>query len=126
MSEIPKEYRGWWRIIDTSQWHEKFLDTLGPAVISITGDGDRLRMHCLLAYVNCRPTKRGVSFSWNGAWEYDQMSGTGHVTLRKDGRLNGYFEIEDGDCSEFIAERTEEPDETIPQPPSYSEKWRRW
>jgi hypothetical protein len=32
-----------------------------------TGYGDRLRMHCLLAYVNCRPTKTGVSFTWEGS-----------------------------------------------------------
>jgi hypothetical protein len=83
---IPLEYRGWWRITETSQWSSKFLDDLGPAMLSLTGDTDRLRMHCLLAYVNCRPTKTGVSFTWEGAWEYDQMSGSGRVTLGKDGK----------------------------------------
>jgi hypothetical protein len=40
-------------------------------------------MHCLLAYVNVKPTKTGVSFTWDGAWEYDQMSGTSRrVALR--------------------------------------------
>jgi hypothetical protein len=29
-------------------------------------------MLVLLAYVNCRPTKTGVSFTWEGAWEFDQ------------------------------------------------------
>ncbi|HTP27375.1 MAG TPA: hypothetical protein VMK12_17200 [Anaeromyxobacteraceae bacterium] len=96
MSEpIPSEYGCWWRITDTSQWVNDHLDDLGPAVISLTGYADRLRMHCLLAYVNCRPTKTGVSFTW-GAWEYDQMSGAGRVTLGRDGRLKGVIRIKDG------------------------------
>ena len=63
---IPSEYEGWWRITDTSQWVNDGLDDLGPAVISLTGDANRLRMHCLLAYVNCRATKIGVSFAGRG------------------------------------------------------------
>lgn len=125
MNDIPPEYRGWWRITETSQWVDKFLDDLGPAVISLTGDDDRLRMHCLLAYVSCWPTKTGVSFTWRGAWEFDQMSGSGRVLLKKDGRLKGFLRIRDGDSSDFVAERTEEPDEPIPDPPSYRDKWRR-
>ncbi len=100
---IPHEISGWWRIIETSTWPDDTLDRIGPALISITGYADRLRMCCLLAYVNCRPTKAGVSFKWEGAWEYDQMSGSGSVKLAKDGRLNG--------------------------PPSYRDEWggrRRW
>jgi hypothetical protein len=63
------------------------LDDLGPALISITGHGDRLRMHCQLAYVNVRPAKNGAALTWEGAWEYDPVSGTGSVKLGKDGRL---------------------------------------
>lgn len=76
MSEIPAEYEGWWRITETSQWEARYLDLLGPALLSLTGVDDRLRMHCLLATVSARPTKTGVSFSWQGAWEFDEMSGT--------------------------------------------------
>jgi hypothetical protein len=128
MSEpIPSEYKGWWRIIDTSQWVSNGLDILGPAVISLTGGADRLRMHCLLANVNCKATKTGVSFTWMGAWEFDQMSGSGRVTLGKDGRLKGIIRIKNGESSTFIAERSAAPDEPIPPAPSYREKWRkRW
>ena len=125
MMDIPAEYRGWWRIIDTGTWVNDYLDDLGPAILSLTGFDDRLRMHCLLAYVNARPTKTGVSFSWEGAWEYDQMSGTGRAKLGKDGRLKGKIRIKDGDDSTFIAERADEPDDPIPDPPSYGDKWRR-
>ncbi len=123
--ELPDDLRGWWRITETSQWVNDGLDILGPALISITGDGDRLRMHCLLAYVNVKPTKTGASFTWRGAWEYDQMSGTGSVKLGKDGRLRGRIKIKDGDESTFLAERATEPTEPIPAPPSYRDKWRR-
>lgn len=122
---IPSEYEGWWRIVETSQWVDDGLDTLGPALLSLTGRGDRLRMHCLLAYVNCKPTKTGVSFTWEGSWEYDEMSGTGRVVLAKDGRLKGTFRIKNGDSSSFVAVRAEKPDKPIPLPPSYRDKWRR-
>jgi len=125
LEKIPAEYRGWWRIVDTSQWVNEGLDDLGIALLSLTGYADRLRVHCLLAYVNCHATKTGVSFTREGAWEYDPMSGSGRVTLGKDGRLKGVFRIEDGDSSTFIAVRAEEPDEPIPDPPSYRDKWRR-
>jgi hypothetical protein len=72
MTDIPPDYRGWWRIIDTGTWVNDYLDDLGPALLSLTGSGDRLRMHCLLAFLNAKPTKTGVSFTWEG--EIRQMS----------------------------------------------------
>ena len=123
--DIPQEYYGWWRIIETSQWDNNDIDIIGTALLSLTGSDDRLRMFVLLAYVNCIPTKAGVSFTWHGAWEYDPVSGTGSVKLRKDGRLTGKIKIKNGDQSTFIAERANEPVEHIPDPPSYRDKWRR-
>ena len=125
MTDIPPEYRGWWRIVETGTWVNDGLDILGPALLSLTGSGDRLRMHCLLAYVNAKATKTGVSFTLKGAWEYDPVSGTGSVLIGKDGRLRGKIKIEYGDESTFLAERAEEPDEPIADPPSYRDKWRR-
>lgn len=125
-TSIPPQYRGWWRIIDTETWVNDDLDILGPALLSLTGSGDRLRMHCLLAYVNASATKTGVSFSWEGAWEYDQVSGTGTVKLGRDGKLRGEIRIRDGDKSKFLAEPADEPDEPISDPPSYRDRWRRW
>jgi len=123
--EIPELYFGWWRITKTDTWDDESLNILGPAMLSLTGYDDRLRMHCLLAYVDSRATKTGVSFKWEGAWEYDQMSGSGSVILRKDGRLTGKIRIKGGAESSFSAERADEPDEPIPNPPSYRDKWRR-
>jgi hypothetical protein len=123
--KIPPEYRGWWRITETSQWSSKYLDDIGPALLSLTGYADRLRMHCLLAYVNCKPTKTGISFTWEGAWEFDQMSGSGRVTLGKDGRLKGVLRIKGSDGGTFVAERSVEPKAPIPFPPRYRDKWKR-
>ena len=85
--EIPENCYGWWRIVDTGTWGQNGLDILGPALISLTGHGDRLRMHCLLAYVDVHATKSGVSFSWRGAWEFDQHAGRGTAKVGKDGKL---------------------------------------
>jgi len=125
--EIPGDYSGWWRIVETSQWDDDYLDALGTAMISLTGYDDQLRMLALLANVKCWPTKSGVSFTWQGVWEYDVLSGSGSVKLRKDGQLTGKFRIKGGDESTFRAIRTEEPDEDIPEPPRYPRKWgRKW
>jgi hypothetical protein len=123
--DIAIQYRGWWRITETTTWMKEDLDAIGTALISFTGYDDRLRMLYLLANIRCKPTKTGVSFTWKGAWEFDQLTGSGRVTLGKDGRLNGVFKIKNGDDSTFIAERAEAPDEPIPDPPSYQDKWRR-
>ena len=53
------------------------------------------------------------------------MSGTGSVRLGKDGRLRGKIRIKDGDESAFLVERSDAPDEPIPNPPSYRDKWGR-
>jgi len=98
---------------------------IGTALISLTGYDDQLRMFAPLAHVNCRPIKTCVSSSWKGAWEYAPVSGTGSVKLRKNGLLTGKIRIKDGDESSFVAERAEEPDEPIPEPPRYGDKWRR-
>ncbi|MGB2629090.1 MAG: hypothetical protein WAK20_20055 [Candidatus Acidiferrum sp.] len=122
---IPPEYACWWRIIGTGTWANDGLDILGPALISLTGHGDRLRMHCLLAHIDARFTRGGISFTWTGAWEYDPMSGTGRARLGKDGRLTGTIKIKGGDDSTFLAERSDAPAEPIEEPPSYRDKWRR-
>ena len=125
MEVVPAEFEGWWRIVDTEVWGSKEIDLLGPALLSLTGDDDRLRMFVLLAYVKARPTKAGMSFTWQGAWEFDQVSGTGSVRLGRDGMLKGTLKIKDGDSSTFIAERAKKPDEPIQEPPSHRDKWRR-
>ena len=77
-------------------------------------------MHCLLAYVNWKVNAASLSFSWNGSWEFDEMSSTGNVKLRRDGRLDGKFAIKNGDKSTFIAERAEPPEHPIPHPPIWA------
>jgi hypothetical protein len=125
LKDIPSELLGWWRIVETSFWDNDALDLCGPALLSLTGRADRLRMLALLAYVSVCPAKTGVSFTWEGAWEYDPVSGSGSARLGRDGHLHGKFKIKDGDSSTFIAERAEAPTSPIQDPPSYRDKWRR-
>jgi hypothetical protein len=125
--DISFKYYGWWRIIETSQWDQDHIDIIGSAPISFTGYDDRPGMFGLLDRVNCKVKKTGLFFTWKRAWEYDPVSGTGSVKLCKDGRLAGRIKIKEGDESTLITERAEEPEEPIPDPPSYRHKWRcRW
>ena len=50
----------------------------------------------------------------DGKPQYDQVSGSGHVRLGKDGRLRGKFRIKQGDDSNFIAEGAREPSRMEP------------
>lgn len=125
MADIPEDYYGWWRIVETSQWSNDYIDMIGTALISLTGYGDRMRLCALLANVTCKVNKASISFTWNGAWEFDQVSGTGNVKLQNDGSLKGRIKIKNGDESTFIAVRADEPSEPIPDPPRYRDKWRR-
>jgi len=133
--EVPDALYGWWRIIETGTWVdeplEEGLDIIGPALISFTGEGDQLRMHCLLAYVQVIPVGDVVEFTWQGSWEFDEKRGTGRAWLEEDGRLHGELEIEYGDDSTFVAVKAEPPTEPIPEPPRREDKWgrrrrRRW
>jgi hypothetical protein len=125
MTEIPPKYRGWWRIVHTDTWADEYLDDLGPAMLSLTGSDDRLRVQCLLARVKAHPVEDGILFLWMGAWEFDQMAGSGTARIDRNGWLRGRIEIDYGDESDFVAERAEAPSEPIPDPPSYRDKWRR-
>ena len=121
---IPSEYEGWWRITDTSQWVNDGLDDLGPAVISLTGGADRLhalppRLRELPAHQDWRVVHLG------GGLGVSPDVGFGPGEPGTDGRLKGIIRIKDGDSSTLIAERTEEPEEPVPPPPSYRDKWRR-
>jgi hypothetical protein len=122
---IPPEYRGWWRIVSTSQWSAEVLDLHGPALLSINGASDRLRMISFLANLRWRPGKAGLVFAWSGAWQFEHVSGSGGAKLARSGRLHGRFEVAQGDRCTFIAERAPAPDEAIPVPMSYRDRWPR-
>jgi hypothetical protein len=126
LTEIPDQYFGWWRFTETDTWPSDGIEALGPAVFSLTDRDDRLRMHYLIAELAAAGTSDGVVFAWIGAWEYDRMSGSGYVRLRGDGRLEGELISPHMDSSRFIAEPTDDPEEMIPDSPSYHDKCKRW
>jgi len=116
---IPPEYHGWWRITSASRWRTDELDELGPALVSITGADDRLRMLAFLANVRWRRGRAGLVFAWSGAWQLDRVTGTGGARLTRSGRLHGRFELAHGDRSSFVAERAAAPAVPIAAPISY-------
>ena len=122
---IPSKYQGWWRITETDAWINDRIDMLGQALISFTGKEDRLRMHCLLARLKAIPTKDGLSFIWQGAWEYDEMAGSGSVWITDNEQLEGELHIDNGDSSMFWAKRVRKPKQPLQDPPSYYHKWHR-
>ena len=125
---VPDDYRGWWRIVSTSQWGDDHLDLIGPAMFSIGmrgTHGGQWWMIALLGDVMWSVTKTSLRFKLTGSWEYDPTIATGAVKLGKDGRLTGTFKIERGDSSTFIAERVDPPSRPIPAPASPRDKWRR-
>ena len=73
LGEVEHGFHATRRLFD----RPKSLDALGPAMLSLTGSGDRLRMHCLLAYVNVKPTLRGASFTWEGDRERERTPSQG-------------------------------------------------
>jgi hypothetical protein len=73
--------------------------------------------------VKVKPLKSGATFTWEGAWEFDELHGTGRVKPRKGGSLEAQIQIAHGDRSTFSAERTLAPAQPIPDPPSYAHKW---
>ena len=87
--EIPSEYIGWWRITENSQWINEDLDALGPALISISGSSDRLRMLYLLAHVVFVPAKTGLSFIGGlgvrpDVWDWQREDWQGRTTRGAD------------------------------------------
>ena len=121
-STIQSVISGWWRITETEVWADDVLDLLGPAMISFEGCGGRLRVLAILACLECKPTKTGVSFTWEGSSELDPISGTGTARVCRDGLLRGTLRIDHGDKSRFVAESEEAPVEPIGEPRVYERR----
>jgi len=61
-NDLHPDLYGWWRITETSQWANKSLDTLGPAMISITGHAAFNYPHFPLTAIapNVRSVRRDI------------------------------------------------------------------
>ena len=98
--------QGHWRIIEMEVWDKDFLDSMGPARITIdaTGQGE---FSC--GCVNGAFSALGVSSSlisrWTGNNEMDDAAGEISIDLEPDGSLTGEISLDDGDESEFRAAR---------------------
>lgn len=97
---------GRWRIIETDLWDKDYLDMLGPAHITFRADGHgSFAFGAVTAGLQCHYASDGVSFTWVGSDEMDEVSGDGSADLTDDGTLDGEIVFHNGDETQFKARR---------------------
>ncbi len=104
-------FLGQWRIVAMELWAADDLDLLGPAHLTLEGDGlGRLGFLAIEADLDYRVGKRdadpAVEFSFEGSDEGDRISGRGWAILAGD-ELRGRIFIHHGDDSGLTARRSE-------------------
>jgi hypothetical protein len=109
MKKIKPEYIGRWRITETSEWDQEFIDLVVPGHLTVKGNGlGTLAFGAIEAEVDCRIEKMGeaerLAFSFAGWDEGDDISGRGWATVVGDA-MEGWFSFHLGDESTFKALR---------------------
>lgn len=112
-SESP--FLGRWRIISMSAWEDDYLDEEVQAFIEFDEKGGgSFQFGYIQGLMDCRTTSRegkpAVEFSWEGGDGADgtALTGRGWAILKGD-ELSGLFCIHEGDDSDFVAKRAEQP-----------------
>ena len=102
----PSPILGRWRIIETDLWDKDYLDMLGPAHITFQANGTgEFAFGAVTASLQCYYASDGVSFTWTGSDEMDEVSGDGSADLTDDGTLDGEICFHNGDEAEFKARK---------------------
>lgn len=102
----PASILGRWRIIETDLWDKDYLDMLEPAHITFQANGTgEFAFGAVSASLQCYYASDGVSFTWTGSDEMDEVSGDGSADLADDGTLEGEICFHNGDEAEFKARR---------------------
>lgn len=95
---------GKWRIVETDLWDKDYLDMLGPARITFQANGTgEFAFGAVTATLQCHHASEGVSFTWTGFDELDEVGGDGSADLTEDGTLEGEICFHNGDEAEFKA-----------------------
>ena len=72
-------------------------------------DRGHFQFICVEGYMACEYGEESgqpcVKWSWHGSDEMDSANGRGWAVLEEDGKLRGKIYIQQGDSSEFVAER---------------------
>jgi hypothetical protein len=89
---------GRWRIVEADLWERGFLDLVGPAMLTIGGDGEgEIAFGALQAGLDLAYGRRDLSFTWFGFDEMDEVRGDGSAELLEDGSLEIEFAYQHGD-----------------------------
>ena len=97
---------GKWRIVEMELWDTDFLDLVEPAHILLEAKGGgEFVFGAVRGGLDCRYSRDGVSFTWQGFDEMDPASGAGSATLDETGALTGEIRFHLGDESTFKARR---------------------
>ncbi len=97
---------GRWRIVEMELWDADFLDLVEPAYILFEAKGGgEFGFGAVRGGLDCRHSRDGVSFTWQGFDEMDPASGAGSAKLDQTGALTGEIRFHLGDESTFKARR---------------------
>ena len=97
---------GTWRITGSDLWDRGYLDTCGPATLTIGVDNHgEIAFGVLQASLDLGYSPSMVFFNWSGADEMTEVSGDGHAELQDDGSLEITFTFNSGDEAVLTATR---------------------
>ncbi len=102
---------GRWNIVEMEMWDSDAFNLVTQAHIEFLPRDDRghFQFICVEGYMDCKYGEESgrpyVEWSWHGSDEMDPVNGRGWAVLEEDGKLRGKIYIQQGDNSEFVAER---------------------
>ena len=86
------------RIIAADLWERDFLDLVGPAMLTIRGDGTgEIAFGAVQAGLDIDYAPPLVLFTWTGFDEMDEVTGNGSAELLDDGSIEIEFAYHLGD-----------------------------
>ncbi|MDH3662691.1 MAG: hypothetical protein OEU92_22120 [Alphaproteobacteria bacterium] len=104
MSRLAEPFLGRWRIDHMDEYDQDYLDLVEPAFIRFDrGGSGEFVFGAVTGQLDCRYNKTGVTFTWLGQDEMDDVSSRGHVVHRPDGTIAGHLYRHLGDDSAFTA-----------------------
>jgi len=102
---------GRWNIVEMEMWEPDAFNMVVQAYIEFLPRDSRGRFQfiCVEGYMHCEYGDESgqpyVEWSWSGSDEMDPVNGRGWAVLEEDGKLRGEIHIQQGDNSEFVAEK---------------------
>jgi hypothetical protein len=106
-------FTGRWRIVSMSAWDQDFIDEEEEGYLRFDeSGGGEFHFGYVHGHMDCRLATRdgepGVEWTWDGNDEMDPAQGRGWAVVRGS-ELHGMIFFHQGDDSEFVAQRAEEP-----------------